>query len=223
MIVTLALLSTGCGSKHGAASNGESAKTAAQIIADVEAATKSATAVHIAGSGSNGGTTLMINLHLVAGKGGEGFVSLGGIGFDIVRIGAKAYFKGGPAFLKHYGGTVAAQLFKGKWFVAPADSGDFASFTPLTDLDKLTAEILSSHGALKKGAETTIDGQPAIAIVDTAKGGTIYVATTGKPYPLELTAASGSAGTITFTGWDQPSALVAPKGAIDYSKLIASG
>ncbi len=222
VLVVVAVLVAGCGSKH-TPSNGEAAKTPAQIAVDVLAATKDATAVHVSGSGTTGGSPLSLDLHLVAGTGGEGHITLSGLSFDIIRIGSKAYFKGGPAFLKHYGGTVAAQLFKGKWFVAPADSGDFASFTPLTDLAQLTQAIVSSHGKLAKGAETTINGQPAIAIDDTTQGGTLYVATTGKAYPLELKAGSGNTGTIDFTDWDQPETLTAPKGAIDYSKLTASG
>jgi hypothetical protein len=224
VVVTLGLLAGGCGSKKASAptSNGVAAKTAAQIVVDVRAAMKSATAVHVAGSGLSSGSKLVIDLHLDASKGGEGFVSVGGISFDIVRIGAKAYFKGGPAFLKHYAGTTGAQLFKGKWFYAPANTGDFASFTPLTNLVELANALVASPGKVTKGKQTTIDGQPAIAITAGGSGGTLYVATTGKPYPLEVKAGGGETGTITFTGWDEPSALVAPKDAINYTKLTAA-
>jgi len=40
----------------------------------------------------------------------------------VIRIGGKAYFRGGTAFWRHFGGTAAAQLFKGKWLMASARS-----------------------------------------------------------------------------------------------------
>jgi hypothetical protein len=222
LIVTLAVVLAGCGSKH-SSSNGESSKTAAQILLDTSAAAKGATAVHISGSGKSGGTLLSLDLSLVAGKGGQGHVASGGLGFDIIRIGGKAYFKGGAKFWENFGGKAAAQLFVGKWIEASSTKGDLASLAPLTNLTDLLKSILASPGALKKGAATTIDGQSAIALIDTSNGGTLYVATTGSPYPLEIKGKKGSTGTITFADWDQPVTLTAPKNSIDYAKLEAAG
>src|SRR5206468_2102457 len=125
-------------------------------------------------------------LHLVAGKGGEGRMTTNGLAFDIIRIDGSAYFKGDASFWRQFGGAAAATLFKGRWLKAPAASGRLASLTPLTDIRQLFGAIFTSHGTLAVGKETTIDGRPAIAIVDTTQGGTLYVATTGKPYPVAL-------------------------------------
>jgi hypothetical protein len=100
---------------------------------------------------------------------------------------------------------------------APAATGRLASLTPLTDIAKLFTGILATHGTLAVGKETTIGGQPAIGIVDTSKGGTLYVATTGKPYPVALRK-SGS-GAITFDRWDKPVTLTAPSNPVDISQL----
>jgi hypothetical protein len=215
-LAAVALLA-GCGSSGGAKSNGEAAKTGDQIIADAQAAALDATSVHVFGSA---GTALVVNLHLVSGKGGEGRMTANGLTFDIIRIGGFAYFKGDAAFWRQFGGAAAATLFKGRWLKEPATSGRLASLTPLTDISKLFTAILSTHGTLAVGKETTIDGQPAIAIVDKTKGGTLYVATTGKPYPVALRK-SGS-GAITFDEWDKPVTLDVPKGAVDISQLKSS-
>jgi hypothetical protein len=217
-LLAAVLLVAGCG-KSKPSSNGESDKTATQILADAKAAAVAATAVHVSGSGLSSGSPLTLDLQLVAGQGGMGHITASGLSFDVIRIGRKAYFKGAPAFWKHFGGAAAAQLFKGKWLEASSTKGDLASFTPLTDIGKLTSGTLGSHGTLKKGAETTIGGQPVIALVDTTKGGTLYIATTGTPYPIELKGGKTDKGKITFDQWDQPVTLAAPKGAIDYSKL----
>jgi hypothetical protein len=211
-IAAVALLA-GCGGSSGAKSNGEAAKTADQIVADAQAAALGATAVHVFGSA---GTSLVVNLHLVAGKGGEGRMTANGLTFDIIRIGAFAYFKGDATFWRQFGGA-AATLFNGRWLKAPAATGRLASLTPLTDIGKLFTGILGSHGTLAVGKETTIAGHPAIGIVDASKGGTLYVATTGKPYPVALRK-SGS-GAITFDEWDKPVKLTAPSNAVDISQL----
>ena len=211
-----AALLAGCGSS-GSKSNGESSKTADQIVADAKAAVADATSVHIAGAGSANGTTLALDLHLVADKGGEGRVTANGITFDMVRIEDTAYFKADASFWKNFGPSAAALLLQGRWLKAPANTGQLATFTPLTDIDKLFNALLGSHGTLAKGDETTINGQPAIAVNDTTQGGTLYVATTGKPYPLAVQ--KSGKGRIDFTEWDEPHTITAPSGAVDLTKL----
>jgi hypothetical protein len=213
---------TSASSATNASPNGEASKTPTQIIRDVKAAVANAKDAHIFGSGTSGGTKLTLDLHLVAGQGGAGRISTGGLGFKIVRIQGKAYFEGNKAFLTHYAGATAAELFLGKWFEASAKKGDFASFTPLTSLVQLTDGIFSGYGKLEVGKTTTIHGQPAIPLIDTTKGGTLYVAATGPPYPIELVAGSGDTGSIQFQNWDKAVSLAAPKHSIDYAKLIAS-
>ncbi len=211
-LLAVALLA-GCGGS-GKKSNGEAAKTADQIVADAQAAVRNATSVRFSGSA---GADLVVNLHLAADKGGEGRITANGLTFDIVRIDGSAYFKGDAKFWRRFGGAAAATLFNGRWLKAPATSGRLASLTPLTDIDQLFNAIFSSHGKLEVGKETTINGKPAIGVVDTEEGGTMFVATTGKPYPLGIRK-TGS-GSIIFDEWDEPVKLAAPKGAVDISQL----
>ncbi len=219
LLVAVGLVA-GCGGS-GAKSNGVAEKTADQIVADAQNAIDDATAVHVKGAGTSGGSPLELDLHLVAGKGGAGTLAVGGLRFEIVRIGDRAYFKGDDAFWRQFGGTAAVQLFHGRWLVAPADTGDLSSFTPLTDIEQLFKALLGDHGTLQKGEETTVgtDDAPVIAVVRTSSGGTLYVATTGKPYPLQVEGGKDSPGSITFDEWDKPIELTAPKDAIDFSKL----
>ncbi len=215
-LAAVALLA-GCGGSGGAGdakSNGEASKTADQIVADAKAAALAASSVHVSGSA---GTALVINLRLVAGKGGEGRMTANGLAFDIIRIDDSAYFRGDASFWRQFGGNAAATLFKGKWLKAPAATGRLASLTPLTDISKLFTAMFASHGTLTVGKETTIGGQPAIGIVDRSEGGTLYIATTGKPYPVAIRK-SGS-GAINFDEWDKVVALKAPSNSVDFSQL----
>ena len=219
-LLVVAPLLAACGGGGGGTDNGVAAKSADEIVADALAAGKEAQSVSVHGGTNAGSDPLELDLHLVAGEGGEGHLVANGLSFDIVRIGDTAYFKGDEAFWRQFGGDAAAALFQDKWVKAPADSGDLASLTPLTDIEQLLDGILGEHGTLEKGDETDVDGTPAIAVEDTEQEGTLYVATEGEPYPLKLEGAGGDTeGTIAFDDWDEDYELEAPEDAVDMSQL----
>jgi len=200
-------------------------KPIAQILADVESATSSATSVHIVASGLSGGSALDINIKLANGIGGAGAMTANGLTFQIDRIGAKAYFEGGSSFWKHIArrsSNAFIQLFAGRWIEASATSGQLAPLTTFTDMKTLFAGLLGSHGKLALGSKTTIDGQPAFGLIDTTQGGTLYIAATGRPYPLAVTPKHGAgSGSIMFEAWDQPVHLSAPSHPLDFTTLLA--
>jgi hypothetical protein len=217
-LLLLGLALAGCGSSS-SSGNGVESKSPAQILEATKTAAKSAAAVHIAGSIVSEGKPISLDMELLARKGGKGRISQEGFSIDLIQTGGAVYINGSAAFYRHVGGAAAAQLLQGRWLKAPANSGELASLASLTDLSKLIDTALANHGTLAKGAKATIAGQPAIAINDTSKGGTLYVATTGKPYPLEITKSGKESGKVVLDRWDKPVTLSAPSGAIDISKL----
>jgi hypothetical protein len=219
VVATVLLAGCGGGGDSGGSDNGVSAKSADQIVADATAAAKSASSVYVHGSTASGSEPLEIDMHLVAGKGGAGELTANGQTFQVVRLDDKAYIKGDDAFWKQIGGDAAVQLFHGKWLVAPSTDPDFSSFTSLTDIAQFFEGVLSGHGSLTKGDETTINGTSAIAVEDTSKDGTLYVATEGTPYPLQIEGGGKEAGTITFEDWDESYTVEAPEDAVDISQL----
>jgi len=222
LLITLALAVAGCGGSS-SSGNGVSSKSPADILAASKAAAQSASAVHVAGALSSGGTPLTLNLDLVSGKGGRGQVSESGLSFELLVIDETVYIKGSPAFYSHFGGAAATQLFQGKWLRAPIAGGELASLASLTDFGHLLDQALTGHGTLAKGANTNIAGQPVIELRDTGRQGSLYVATTGKPYPVEVVKHGSETGRISFSRWNQPISLAAPAGAIDLSQLQHSG
>ncbi|MBV8079058.1 MAG: hypothetical protein JO186_01635 [Actinobacteria bacterium] len=213
------ILAAGCGSTK-THTTGEASKTPLQIVNDAEAAAKSATAVHVSGAGTSGGTPLALDLYLVAGKGGRGHLIVNGLSFDIVRVGTTAYFRGDAAFWRHFGGSALVALMQGRWLSEPVTHGALATFAPLTDIAKLFHAILRAHGKLTRGGTKTIGGIPAIGIVDNSRGGgTLYVAASGPAYPLEVDAPAGKHGRISFEDWNRPVTVTKPAHAIDVSKL----
>ncbi len=210
-------LLAGCGSSS--SGNGVAAKTPHEIVAGAKVLADAASSVHVAGAIVSGGTQVALNLDLVAGKGGRGQLSENGLSFELIRIHGIAYIKGSPAFYTHFAGAAAAQLLQGRWLKAPASSGSLAALTSLTDLRQLLDTALTEHGALTKGPITTVNGQKAIAVTDAAKGGTLYVATTGPPYAIEVTKGGAGGGKIAFDRWNQPVVITAPASAIDITQL----
>jgi hypothetical protein len=223
-LVLLAVLLGGCGSSgssssSSASSNGISSKTPAEILTAAKAAADSASSVHVSGSIVSGSSPITLNLELLAGKGGRGQISENGLSFNLIQVGGTAYISGSPAFYSHFGGPAAAQLLEGKWLKVPASNGSFSTLGSLTNLSQLLDTALADHGTLAKGVTTTVDGQKVLSVTDVAHGGTLYVATAGKPYPIEITKGGKSGGKILFDRWNAPVTLAAPKNSIDLAQL----
>jgi hypothetical protein len=219
ILVASAVLLAGCGGS-GAKSNGEAKNPAAKVAADALQAAVAASAVHVSGAIVSGGTPLTLDIHVVKGKGGSGEMSEQGLKFQLVRVGGKAYIKGSDAFYKKFAGVGAAALLHDKWLAGSATTGNLASLTSLTDISKLFTGALGAHGTLKNEGETTYKGQKVVAIKDTTKGGTLYVAATGTPYPIAIVAPNnGKSGSITFDEWNKTVSISAPKGAVDIGSL----
>jgi hypothetical protein len=219
--VVLAFAIAACGGSSGgggSSDNGISSKSPDQIVSAVNAAVNGVNSVHVAGGVSNGGSKTTLDLNLVNGKGGKGTMSQSGLAFKIVAVGNQVYINGSNAFWQKFGGSAAAQLLSGKWLKAPA-TGQLSSIASLTNVHTLFNQLLSSHGKLAKGSTTTVHGQKVIAVNDTTNGGTLYVATTGKPYPIELNKSGSDGGQITFDQFNQAVTLAAPSNSIDISKL----
>lgn len=205
----------GCG---GASDNGVSAKSANDIVTAALSAINAAKSAHIAGSVVSGGAPISLDLDLVAGKGGLGSMSQSGLGFKIEVVDNEIYIDGSSAFWRHFGGAAAVSLLTGKWLKAPA-SGQFASLAQLSNLHQLVDTLLTQHGALVKSGTSTIDGQSAVGVRDTHKDATLYVATTGTAYPLEVVKTGSQSGHLTLSRFNESVALTPPANAIDVSQL----
>lgn len=227
LALTVAVL-IGCGggssSSSSSSSNGVQEKSPADILAATKAASDGAKSVHVSGSIVSGSTPITLDMNLLAGRGGRGRLSENGLAFELIEVGKTVYIKGSPAFYKHIGGSAAAQLLQGKWLKAPASSADFASLSQLTDLRQLVDQTLETHGgSLTKAATTTINGQKVVGITDKSKGGTLYIAATGRPYPIQIVKSGSGGGKITFDRWNGAVTLAAPANAIDVAQLQHAG
>jgi hypothetical protein len=217
LLVLMAL--AGCGSSP--AGNGVAAKSPSEIVAAAKAAADAARSVHVAGSIVSSGSPITLDLNLLASRGGYGQLSENALSFEVIHVGGTVYIKGSPAFYRHVGGPAAAELLQGRWLKAPATVGSFASLASLTDLHQLVDMTLTIRGTLVRAGTATVNGQKVVGVTDTSHGGTLYVATTGPPYPVEVAENGKTGGKIVFDRWSKPVSLTAPANAVDITQLQA--
>jgi hypothetical protein len=105
---------------------------------------------------------------------------------------------------------------RGKWLKVPADGGPFGALFALANLDALVGETLASHGPLTRAEGAEIDGRPAVGVTDESRGGTLYVAGTGTPYPLELVERGGR---VVFDRWNRLVTLTPPSEWINVNRF----
>jgi hypothetical protein len=202
----------GCG---GSSSGGGIASESPQkILNDSLAAANGLKSVHAAGTVNSSGQHIAIDIHLLGGVGGRGQITLGGLAFKLVGLKNYAYMQAPPAVWQKAGAPAsAAQLLQGKWLRAPA-TGQFASIAQLTDIHTLFGQLLSQHGKqLKTGGVSTVAGQKVVAVK--SDQGTLYVAATGKPYPIEVVKSGSDGGRIDFDRFNESVTLSAPANTID--------
>ncbi len=216
MLAAGAIAACGSSSPSG---NGVAAKSASDILTSATNAIQSAKSVHVSGSLSDGGQAIKLDLNILSGQGAKGSMTQNGLSFRLIAVGKFVYINGSPNFWKHFGGSAAASLFQGKWLKAPTNSSDFKSLSSLTNLHSLAQALLTGHGSLTKGSTTTVNGQKVIAITDSSKSSKLYVATTGKPYPVQIAKGGSTAQHVDFDHYNATVGLSPPPKSIDISQL----
>jgi hypothetical protein len=222
LVLTGAFLA-GCGSSGSsttAKSNGEASKPARRVLADAEAAATNASSAHISGNITSGGGPITVDLTTVRGKGGKGSMSTNGLKFDLVRIGDIVYVRGTDAFYKHFAGATVAQLLHNKWLKGSATHGRLKSLAELTDLRTLFARISADPAKIVNDGKATYKGQQVVVLRSPGDNSKLYVAATGKPYPVAIVGnKENESGAVTFDDWNKSVSLSAPSDALDISQF----
>lgn len=213
-----AVLLAGCGSSG----NGEADKSAEKIISDAKAAAVAADSVHVDGTIAGQGQAVMLDLR-VKGSGGTGSISVMGTKVEVVRIDPALYFRAPAAFFAAVGGAQGKAIgdkLADKWVKTTVDNPQFAALGGLIDKEQLFSNAIGAKGKLAKKGKGTVRGKDAIKIGDA--GAFLYVATTGKPYPLEVMGQESGGGTsaVYFENWNDPIDLTPPPGAVELSTLL---
>jgi hypothetical protein len=216
LIAVSAALLAGCGSSG----NGIASKSPAQILAAAKVAAEGASSVRVESKLAQGGFVSTIDADLISSHGGRGQFSLGPIMAELILIDNILYIKGSRALFGQ--SARAAPLPKGTWLKGTASSVGLAVYASLVSQQKLLGRLLASTGALTKGRTTTVAGEKVVELKETGRklfAASLYIAATGKPYPIEIVKRGAESGQIIFSHWNEPFSLSAPANAIDVSQL----
>jgi hypothetical protein len=194
---TAAVLLAGCGGgsddssgKSPISQGAESAKSASQIIADVQKVAGAASSVQVQGT-INGQ-----QLNLVLTKDGKSGGSVG-TASDPQKIIVLS-----PSQV--YGATKQSNMK----FVR-LDQSDAQKVAQTYVMSALVTTALTPSGAINKTGSDTVNGQKVVVLKSAKTGGTLDIADdAAHPYPIRLT--NANAGQINYSKWNQPATITAP-------------
>lgn len=120
------------------------------------------------------------------------------------------YVKADAAYWTKAFNAKKAKKIGNKWVAGDLTNPKLQSFRQTSTIKPLMRQFLVLKGDGEVGAVGVAAGQPAVPV--TSPVGTTWVATTGKPYVLEITSApeTGEDATVDFTDWNKRVVIKAP-------------
>jgi hypothetical protein len=190
----------------------------------------SLTSVTVRGSIAEGKHSYALNVASSSTGTAEGTVSTNGQVVNLKEVGGTGYFRGSKSFLEASGATAdQAARAANIWYAGPASGQPFSSFASFLDTTQLvsglTSDTVTAQTTWSRGGTAKVGGRPAVVLVGKSTGknggaGKVYVASSGTPYVLAITATKGSdRGTITFSAFDQPVTVTPPPHPENISQL----
>ncbi len=192
-------------------------ESANQLVKAATKALASAKSVRLSGSINISGAPESLDLVMYANKDLDGSFTLQGYTVQVIVVGGTDYYRASAAWWQKAGGlpSKAAKSIGGHWMKTPASSsagiGNSLEIAPL-------ASGLGSTRGLSIVGHKKVGGRAAVG-VKLSNGGVLWIAASGKPYPISEVKPSGNVGTLSFRGWNSFPLPKAPKGAKSLSSL----
>jgi hypothetical protein len=192
-------------------SNGITAQSADKILRRAKAALTEAKSFRAMGTLHQNGEKTAIDLK-VSGRNLIGSVSFGKAKVELLRTGGKRYLRPNKQFwimsTNVQQGTLLAQAMGDRWVTGADKDPSFADLFAIGSLDGL----FQPEDGFDVGAVKEISGVTSVGLMDFGDPQKkLFVASTGKPYPLQLTSKDGAELAFsdfgaTFTGLAAPPA-----------------
>jgi hypothetical protein len=182
--------------------------------AQVKAAVRDASSVHIAGLVTQGGEAERLDAGFLRTGDWDGTIISGATPpVSLIVAGGRAYVLLTQAFLQSVAGKSArCNGVCGKYL--PLTGSQAAGLTSDISMTRLTGPLIQDLAGLKRTGTGTVNGR-AVIVMRGSDGTVIDVAAHGRPYPLRIAGgtASGGEGTLTLSQWDKVPAPAAPSAA----------
>ena len=209
-----------------AADNGIASLSGSEILARANTAAKAATSVTVVGTVPQGASD-SVSIDMTIGKDdADGTITVKNVAVRIRVTGGNTYINAPAALFEQMGGDagkVAGGVLGGRWFEVPstgAVADSFKGLENIADKNTLFSSLLSSSKNPTVKGTGTVLGQPAVILAG-PNGGTLAVATTGEPYPLQAKAKAGSTGSVDFRDWNVPVDVQVPTDVVDIGALAS--
>jgi len=191
------------------------ALSADEIARRATADFKVVSSVHVAGTVKDSTQNIALNLTLGT-QGCTGTMGINGEGsFVLLKIGKTLWIKPDDTFWKHAAGSAGSamiSLLSGK-YIKPSDKGSsLASIGAICNPAQFAKSFGGNMTGMAKGTTTTIAGQSALQIKDTADPASAYVTVSAHPEFLRLDGGSGK-GRLDFSQYNAPMNLSPPAAA----------
>ena len=120
------------------------------------------------------------------------------------------YIKADEAYWTEAFNKKKAKKIGDKWVAGELSNPKLKSFKQTSTMKPLLTQFLRLDESAQVGEVGVAQGQPAVPL--TASIGTLWVATTGKPYPLQLNSSPDQpeVSEVTFTEWNKKVVIKAP-------------
>ncbi|MEX0426045.1 hypothetical protein AB3X52_00315 [Nocardioides sp. DS6] len=226
LVVTGLLLATsGCGGDDDSIGHAKDyAKTdGADIAKDARAAMGRLRTMHVAGTITQGGETIALDLSVSQDGSCAGTIGVGDGSIELRSAGGRAWYKADLAFWKAEVGSEAAEVAKAvgdRWVVL---SGDLASLRSFCRIDSLTSQMLGAKASYESQGAAMVGTTPTarISIEQSSTGqnstgqsdlhSTAYVKASDPHYVLRIVRGTGkAAGQVDFSAFDQKFTVEVP-------------
>jgi hypothetical protein len=176
-----------------------------QILNQANKAAMSARSVHIIGESPQASLDLVVTK-----DSSDGTRTAGDTTLKTRVVDGVIYIKADEAYWTQAFNAKKAKKIGTKWVAGELSNPKLKSFKQTSTMGPLMRQFLQSDDSATVGEVGVALGQPAVPLTQTV--GTLWVATTGKAYPLLLTSApeQPEESTVDFTQWDKKVVIKAP-------------
>lgn len=184
--------------------NGVETMSAEEVLKQARKAARKARSVHVVATSQRATLDMEMTRNASDGERSSGDKSI-----QTRVVGNTLYLKADPAYWKEAFPNSNVARIGDRWVAANLSSPKLRAWRQTTKLDPLMNTFLSSKGAESVGAVGEQQGQPAVPV--TSVVGTVWVATTGRPYVLAIESATGDeTSNAEFTDWNAEVKIDAP-------------
>jgi hypothetical protein len=208
------------GPASGTGASPAAGRSAPAIIAQMKAAVRSASSMHMTGELADSGHPVGLNVNVLRVGGLDGTIIENGVPLSLIGAGGKFFIRATRPFLRELHASSVCSVMCGKWVQMSGPQA--GQLTGSLSMASLTRSLISELPSFRKAGTATVSGQQCVQL-KAADGSILDVAAHGPPYPLRVLPPAGSQGSVTFSQWDKVTAPSAPPSGevINLGKLKA--